>query len=728
MSDQSKASASDALCIGDIYYLLFRHKGKILAFIMLGVIAAAAVFVLTPPVYRSEASLLVRYVTDTTVLDSASMGERITSPARGGENVINSEIEILLSHDLVEKVLDDMGFSQFMPTKTNRFDRARTASKIRSRLSIEVPKSSNIINISFDGPDPSTSQEFLKRLTEAYLQKHIEIHRAAGAYEFLSEQTDQLRARLSETEEELRKLKYSEGVVSVEDTKKSISHRMEELTRQLGELESSSAAAKARVEVMGSVRPNTGPGQTSIVWVTTTNNVTARSLETKLQRERQRESELLSVYTADSIPVKSLREQIAETERQLSGEAPSPVTNSMMSGVSAPEDRSSLIEAQANMAELQARIAVHKDILVRTVDEARRIDAVESKIVQLERSKELREANYKYFCQSLEHARIDEALNSGRISNIGIVQPATLPSEKLRVKLPQNMAIALFLGIMGGLSLAVFKEYFLDQTLRKPAEVKAALRVPLLMTMPWAKEALQFIRVGQRGALELPSARERDRVAHDHSEPAGQIGLNDYFEVLRERLMTEIGIVPSVPCVLGVTSCARGAGVSTVAAGLALAFARSGDHRVVLVNGDSDTMVPQIFGVNPVTGLTEMLADAEGNTAVTQHNHYVVPSRDTVSPFSSSGSAAHFGGLIQYLRNSQAGFVIVDLPPVSETSLTLRVGRMLDGVVMVIAAEKVNRHVAEHVKELLVRSDAKIIGAILNMQRQYVPEWVCPMC
>ena len=728
MAELPKSPTADTLSMGDIYYLLFRHKGKILFFSVLGVLAAVAVVFLTPPVYRSESSLLVRYVTDTTVLDSTSMGERITSPARGGENVINSEIEILLSYELVEKVLDDMGFSQFMPTATNRFDRARTAAIVRSRINIEVPKSSNIINVSFDGPDPTVSQDFLKRLIEAYLQRHIEIHRAAGAYEFLSQQTDQLRTRLSETEEELRKLKYSEGVVSIEETKKNISVRTEELTQKLGELESSLAAAKARVDIM---RPLSMalPGRTSLVWVASTTNEVARELESKLHRLRQRENELLATYTADSIPVKGLREQIKDAERQLAGETPSMVTNSMTSGGAAPDNSSAFLEAQSILAELQARIAVHKDLLARTLEEARKIDAVESKIVQLQRNKELQEANYKYFCQSLEHARIDEALNSGRISNIGIVQSATLPSEKMRVKLPRNMAMALLFGVLGGLGLAVFQEYFHDQTLRKPADLQATFRVPVLMTVPLGKVVRRQLREGQGGPLLLSApGGESDGGSSGRAESVWRTDMSDYYEVLRDRLLSSLGPVASTPCVIGVTSCSRGAGVSTLAAGLALAFARGGEHRVVLVNGDTDSLIPQIYGVNPVTGLTEMMGDAEGNTAVTQHNHFIVPSRETVPPATPSGYAPRFAALIQHLRNSKAGFVIVDLPPVSETGLTLRVGRLMDGVVLVIAAENVSRHVAERVKEMMVQADVKIIGTILNKQKQYVPDWVYPTC
>ena len=91
----------------------------------------------------------------------------------------------------------------------------------------------------------------------------------------------------------------------------------------------------------------------------------------------------------------------------------------------------------------------------------------------------------------------------------------------------------------------------------------------------------------------------------------------------------------------------------------------------------------------------------------------------------SSGSASRYDALLQYLRSSQAGFVIVDLPPVSETSLTLRIGRLLDGAVLVVAAEKVSRHLAGRVKDLMKESDVRLVGTILNKQHQYAPEWIC---
>ena len=59
---------------GDILFILFKHKWKIVVSTVVGLSAAAGVYLLWPRVYVSEAKLLVRYVKDTTPVDPAEAG------------------------------------------------------------------------------------------------------------------------------------------------------------------------------------------------------------------------------------------------------------------------------------------------------------------------------------------------------------------------------------------------------------------------------------------------------------------------------------------------------------------------------------------------------------------------------------------------------------------------------------------------------------------------------
>jgi uncharacterized protein involved in exopolysaccharide biosynthesis/Mrp family chromosome partitioning ATPase len=727
MPEATKATSEDSLSMGDIYYLLFRHKLVILVCLMLGMLAAAILFYMTPNVFRSEARLLVRYVTEATVLDPAATGDRMISPGRGGENVINSEIQILTSRDLVEKVVDDMGVLRFEGGESNAVNRLRVAELIQERLLIEVPKNSNIISISFDGIDPVISQEFLKRLTDAYLARHAEIHRSVGAYEFLSQQTDQLRSKLAETEEELRRIKYSEGIVSIAESKKNVAARCEELTKGLGDLEASLAASLARVEYFKGLPlvRRVATGNNSLQVMTTTNEGPSELLM-RLQRLRQKETELLGLYTADSIPVVTLRSQIKETERMIDeGKSVMVTTNRTplpKEGISpAAETPDSLLEESAMIASLRAKMKVQKELLKQSLDEAKRIDAVEAKITQLERNKELQEANYKYFSQSLEHARIDDALNSGKISNISVVQPATLPTQPFRPNLPKRVGLALFLGLVVGVGFAMAREYVFDHTIRKASELRAKLRFPVLVSVPQVDARRYSLRASREAKLLAAHDGDKGGV---QDEWGPQRDLQAYCETLRDRLVMTIGMDFKAPYVLGITSCIRGSGVSTLATGLALELSRSGDTPVLLINGGENASLPKVFGVNPFAGVTDVVAQPDGNTALVQRNMYLVPAGDAGRDWTGATPAQRLTELIQFARNSASRFVIVDLPPVEETSLAVRMSGLLDGVLLVIAAEKVNCHAAGHAVELLGRSGGTIIGTVLNQRRQYVPAWL----
>src|SRR5436190_21122867 len=90
----------------DILYILFRHKWKIIFFSAAGIITAGLIWLLTPPLYQSEAKFFIRYVQDTKSLGppGSDLG-RSQSPDSRGDNVINSEAEILTSLDLASDVV-----------------------------------------------------------------------------------------------------------------------------------------------------------------------------------------------------------------------------------------------------------------------------------------------------------------------------------------------------------------------------------------------------------------------------------------------------------------------------------------------------------------------------------------------------------------------------------------------------------------------------------------------
>jgi len=73
------------------------------------------------------------------------------------------------------------------------------------------------------------------------------------------------------------------------------------------------------------------------------------------------------------------------------------------------------------------------------------------------------------------------------------------------------------------------------------------------------------------------------------------------------------------------------------------------------------------------------------------------------------------------LKASNFDYIIFDMPPVSQISITPRLAGFMDLVLMVIESEKTDRHLVQKAAALLASTNAHV-GAVLNKARTYVPQ------
>src|SRR5207248_4361095 len=137
---------------------------------------------------------------------------------RGGtgitnDGVIAAEVSIITSWDLSVQVAEALGPNRVLPDA-----KAPTvvgaAAAINSGLATTTAKGSNIIGVSYQNQKPEVATAVLNELVSRYFTKHLEVHRSAGAFDFVSQQTDQIRGRLNQTEDALKVLRAKAGVMS----------------------------------------------------------------------------------------------------------------------------------------------------------------------------------------------------------------------------------------------------------------------------------------------------------------------------------------------------------------------------------------------------------------------------------------------------------------------------------------------------------------------------------
>lgn len=492
---------SSTISIRDINYILFRHKWKVIIFFLAAFGSVAAFTFLSPKIYRSEAMLLVRLGRESITLDPTATTGQVISVGLSRESETNNELEVLRSRDLVEKVVDKIGPSAFLkgsekgvsePTaesKRSSEDRNRIIYDFMAGLKIEVSKGSNIIHLSYEGKNPGFTQRVLTKLIDSYLDKHITVHRTAGSYEFFNQQTEQLRAALTQKEESLRKLKNRTGIASVEDQRRVLLTRINDLQKEIEETDSALASSQARILVMEKTLSNL---PTKMVTGETGINSGVDMMRAKLYELRLKEQELLSRYTEKSVSVQEIRRQIVEAEALLSKEEATRTQVTRGPNEAYKTTELALLAEKGVLSSLQAKAKALSEQLAKAREEQKVLNDDGIRIVELQREINVQEGNYRKYLENLEQARIDHALETQKISNITIVQPPTYPLRHVRPRKPLNLALGLFLGMIGGIALAFFSEY-VDHTLRRPEDVEGRLKLPILAAIPHLNERIGIV-------------------------------------------------------------------------------------------------------------------------------------------------------------------------------------------------------------------------------------------
>jgi len=94
----------------------------------------------------------------------------------------------------------------------------------------------------------------------------------------------------------------------------------------------------------------------------------------------------------------------------------------------------------------------------------------------------------------------------------------------------------------------------------------------------------------------------------------------------------------------------------------------------------------------------------------------VLVSGTRMTNFRDSSPAAAFRGLLSHL-SAMFDIVLIDSPPVAVASPAEALGRIVDGVLMVVKAEGYDVQIIQRAKEQLTKNGAQILGAILTQAR-----------
>ncbi len=738
--DADGSPAGGGLAVTDIYYVLFRRKWFIVLGLLLGLLAAGALWKLRQPPFVSDAKILVNYVVDRTAAVPTGGESQINRIEDNGASVIGSEIEILTSQDIALEVARKIGPGRIVSSENPSNAVQEAAAYILRKLSARQLQRTRIIYIEFQHKKADVTREVLHEMIAAYLKKHDDVHMPRISDDTLHQQAEQLRISLTNVESRLKILKEQANVSSIADSKaafiKLVFNVQQELLTARADLAQRSAALKA---MQGA---GVKPSGVSAADVPPDKLDEYKFLITQQEVLSHKLAELQGLApTAPQMATNLIKLNEVRVKKSLL-ESNFPALpklmlppNAAISVAATPANDPAVQEFQVKALESKALELSNQ--LTNVQAQLKKIEDVENEVGDLERLRATLQKQLEQIQLRRQEFALSATLEAGKSTPVRSVQEPSPPSRDF-AQLFKKLGMAVGGGIAFGIALAFLFEMMLDRNLKRPRDVENIRPVPLFLSIPYTRLRGLIGNSGDpttaRAALPAPSGGGKTAkngsseavVPADlikHPEPAPE--LKPYHDALRDRLMNYFDVrdMTHKPKLIAVTSCRDGAGVSTVAGGLAASLSETGDGNVLLVDmRGSQGAAHAFYHGKPALGVAEALEDDTRGSAMVNENLYVV-SAGSLDKKLERVLPKQFSQFVPKLKASDYDYIIFDMPPVAQTSVTAKVARFMDMVLMVVESENTDKDAARKAGALLADANATV-ATVLNKQRSYVPGWL----
>jgi uncharacterized protein involved in exopolysaccharide biosynthesis len=469
---------------------LFRRK-RVLIVAFLAVLACTILAALvTGPVYSSHMAVLVNRERLDPLVSTEPTTQLITANNTVTPEEINSEVELLNSRDVLEKVVlangleNPRGFSlldALRPWQTREDRVARAVKSLARKLNIKVLKDSNVIDVSYKSSDPQLSYSVLKSLSDFYMAKHVSVHRPAGSYEFFASETDKYHNQLEHAEQNLKNFSRQNSVAAPDEQRTQLAAQVADSVGLLHQAEQAVAADEGRIRNDQQQMAGTSPRATTLE-TSASNDKLIDDLNAALLAAETKRTQLALKYDPSYPLVQEADQEIAQDKAAVANaEARKYVTQTTDRDPTYELLREDLAKTAADLSAQRATVVATKQSIRSIQDQMVGLDQLSVAQQDLQREVKAAEDNYLLYLGKREQEHTSNALDVTRIANVAIAVPPAIPALPV-LGWPMILLISFGAATVLSIGAAYSIDYF-DPTFHTPAQVIDILDIPVVVSM-----------------------------------------------------------------------------------------------------------------------------------------------------------------------------------------------------------------------------------------------------
>jgi capsular exopolysaccharide synthesis family protein len=691
----------------DYLLILRKHLWLILSF-MLGVVTIVAIATFRmQPVYVATARVeLDRENSNVLPFQGADSYDYMLD----SENYIETQAKILTSETLALQTIRNSGLTarpEFSspngPSEAVAIGslanqrRPAELGEFLGSLSVRRVPNSRLMDVSFESTDP----ELAARIVNAHIATYIEqnfrskYESTTQASTWLADQLNDFKVKVQKSEDARIAYERQNQIWALDDKQNMTTQRLADINRQFSEAQSERMRKESLYQFAKSGNLDAVPQVQS--------NIGLVDLLKKRRDMSAEYSDALAQYGPNFPKVQRLSNQLKEVDDNIEKEKQK-VLDMLESDYQEAHQREILMSEALDQAKAGANQMAEK--------------LVEYNI--LKREAEANKALYEGLMTKMKETAISAGLRS---SNIRIVDPAMVPTTPARPAKARNIALALMVGLVGGIGLALMREY-LDNTVKTPDDVETLARLPSLAVVPQFVGSNGNKRRGMFSNLSANGHEKRIELVAQHL-PKSQ--MSEAFRALRTSILLSQADHP--PQVILVTSALPREGKTTAAANLAVTLAQLGDSTVLV---DADLRKPgigRLLGMagGKYAGLSSYLAGVSSLDLVSVP-HPAIPNLVAIPtgplpPNPADLLSSHkLADAIAELR-TKFKFIVIDSPPIMAATDAVILSVQADGVLLVVRSGETPKEAFTRTRDLLSSVKCRILGVVLNAVDSGAPDY-----